>query len=85
MVMNRIVEIMERYYLEDGTVRNGECAEEIAEMLKAVVGMENFTVNSNYVDCGPGYEQTFYVFAWVEQGQLDSYEVLVESFQEVRI
>lgn len=37
-----------------------------------------YKMNENHCDCGPGYEQSYYVFSWIEEGKLKTYDILIE-------
>ena len=39
-----------------------------------------YQMNENHCDCGPGYEQKYYVFSWVEDEELYTYDILLEWF-----
>lgn len=39
-----------------------------------------FQINENHCDCGPGYEQSYYVFSWIEDGELYTYDILLEWY-----
>ena len=39
-----------------------------------------YQMNENYCDCGPGYEQKYYVFSWIEDEELYTYDILLEWF-----
>jgi hypothetical protein len=39
-----------------------------------------YQMNENHCDCGPGYDQSYYVFSWVEDGELYTYDILLEWF-----
>ena len=40
----------------------------------------HYQMNENHCDCGPGYEQSYYVFSWLEDGELCTYDILIEFF-----
>ena len=39
-----------------------------------------YQMNENHCDCGPGYEQKYYVFSWIEDEELYTYDILLEWF-----
>lgn len=39
-----------------------------------------YQINENHCDCGPGYEQSYYVFSWIEDGELYTYDILLEWY-----
>lgn len=68
--------VIASYVDEDGRIKDNTCIEEIEERFK--VNKIGYKINCNYCDCGPGYEQWFYVFSWIEYGRLYTYEILVQ-------
>lgn len=77
-IIEEIDAIVEKFINKDERISDRECIDAIEKFLSD--NKIDYAENSNYVDCGPGYEQTFYVFAWIENGKIETYEVLVESY-----
>lgn len=74
----QIKDILEKYINEDKRITNSDCIQEIEELFNS--NDINYIENNNYCDCGPGYEQWFYVFSWIENEKIQTQCVLIESY-----
>ena len=77
-LLSQITTIVANSVDELGEVHNTDCIEEIRDLFK--LNNTIYEENYNYYDGGPGYEQEFYVFSWIEDNHLYTYDVLVESY-----
>ena len=71
-----INQILEPYCDEEEAIHNDRCIQEIRELFKK--HDITYAENCNYCDCGPAYEQYYYVFSWIEEGKLKTYDILIE-------
>lgn len=81
-ITEQIEEIIKPYLCidDDGnaTLHNAQVAIDIEELFWA--RKVPYQMNENHCDCGPGYEQSYYVFSWIEDGELYTYDILLEWF-----
>ena len=40
----------------------------------------DYAINVNKCECGPSYEQEYYVFSWIEDSELYTYDILLEWY-----
>ena len=80
-ITEQIEEIIKPYIVEiDGGeyLCNSQVAIDIEELFWA--RKVPYQMNENHYDGGPGYEQSYYVFSWIEDGELCTYDILLEWF-----
>lgn len=77
-LFEQINSILEKYINEDERITNSDCIQEIKELFNS--NNIDYVENNNWCDCGPGYEQWFYVFSWVENEKIQTYDVLIEFY-----
>lgn len=73
----KIRHILEPYWTNDYSIENHSCIAAIEKMFKDC-GI-NYAINE-YLDHGPGYEITYYVFSWIEDGRLQTFDLTVENY-----
>lgn len=77
-LFKQINSILEKYINEDGRIPNSDCIQEIEELFSS--NNIDYAENDNWCDCGPGYKQRFYVFSWIENGKIQTYDILIEFY-----
>lgn len=80
-ITEQIEEIIKPYIViedDEEYLCNAQVAIDIEELFWAK--KIPYQVNENHCDCGPGYEQNYYVFSWIEDGELCTYDILIEYF-----
>ena len=77
-LLSQITTIVANSVDELGEIHNADCIEEIRDLFK--LNNTIYEENYNCYDGGPGYSQEFYVFSWIEDNHLYTYDVLVESY-----
>lgn len=77
-LFKQINSILEKYINEDGRIPNSDCIQEIEELFSS--NNIDYAENDNWCDCGPGYEQRFYVFSWIENEKIQTYDILIEFY-----
>lgn len=70
--------ILEKYINEDERITNSDCIQEIEELFSS--NNIDYAENNIWCDCGPGYEQRFYVFSWIENEKIQTYDILIEFY-----
>lgn len=80
-ITEKIEQIIQPYIIKIGNreyLRNTQVAIDIEELFWSQ--KVPFQINENHCDCGPGYDQSYYVFSWIEDGELYTYDILLEWF-----
>ena len=80
-ITEQIKEIIKPYIViedDEEYLCNSQVAIDIEELFWA--RKVPYQINENHCDCGPGYEQKYYVFSWIEDGELVTYDILLEWF-----
>ena len=80
-ITEQIKEIIKSYIViedDEEYLCNSQVAIDIEELFWA--RKVPYKMNENHCDCGPGYEQSYYVFSWIEDGELCTYDILLEWF-----
>lgn len=76
-ILDTINALIEEYSDEEESIRDGYSLDEkIHEVLRE--SNVDWDSTQNYVDCSPGYEQTFFVYSWIENNELNMIEFLYE-------
>ena len=75
----KVRNIVSRYWVNSHTldITDHACVTEVEKMFKDC-GI-NYAINK-YLDHGPGYEITYYVFSWVEDGKLQTFDLTIENY-----
>ena len=75
----KVRNIVSRYWINSHTldITDHACVTEVEKMFKDC-GI-NYAINE-YLDHGPGYEITYYVFSWIEDGKLQTFDLTVENY-----
>ena len=76
-VLDKINALIKEYSDEEGSIRDG-CSldEKIHEVLRE--SNVDWRSTQNSVDCGPGYEITFFIYSWIENNKLNMIEFFYE-------
>lgn len=80
-ITKQIEEIIKPYIIKIGNrkyLRNTQVAIDIKELFQ--IRKVPYQMNENHCECRPGYEQSYYVFSWIEDGKLYTYDILLEWF-----
>ena len=81
-IIEQIEQIVKPYIVEIENDEEYLCdAQVITDIEELFLSQEvHYQMNENHCDCGPGYEQSYYVFSWIEDGELYTYDILLEWF-----
>ena len=75
----KIRHILEPYETNDYSIEDHSCVAAIETLFKDC-GID-YAINS-YYDYGGDYENTYYVFSWVEDGKLQTFDLTVEEYND---
>lgn len=75
----KINRILSHYWVDSYSldITDHACVTEVEKMFKDC-GI-NYAINK-YLDHGPGYEITYYVLSWIEDGKLQTFDLTVENY-----
>ena len=75
----KIRHILEPYWTNDYSIEDHSCVAVIETLFKDC-GID-YAINS-YYDYGRDYENTYYVFSWVEDGKLQTFDLIIEEYND---
>ena len=75
----KIRHILEPYWTNDYSIEDHSCVAAIETLFKDC-GID-YAINS-YYDYGKDYENTYYVFSWVEDGKLQTFDLIIEEYND---
>ena len=76
----KIRNILEPYWTNDYSIEDHSCVAAIETLFKDC-GID-YATNSYYYYGGGDYEITYYVFSWVEDGKLQTFDLTIEEYSD---
>ena len=76
----KIRHILEPYWTEVYSITDHSCVAAIETLFKDC-GID-YATNSDYDYGGGDYEITYYVFSWVEDGKLQTFDLTIEEYSD---